>query len=183
MFIHQLGYFYRDGTLPAWPLRRRLALTLGALMSLVVATSLDAYPRSLVAVDTAEISHMYPTTAIVALAAVFHVGIVKLLRPHARRWLRRRGPWKVVVAINTVILTLFVWHMTALLIAVAIFEGLGGRLIDEPTFRWWVQRPVWIILPAISLAVLVAVFARVETMRPPRRRNRRDPPETSIRTR
>ena len=112
VFAHQLGYCWRDGSLR--PARRRWALALGGLCALVVITSLDVYPRSLVALQGQERSHMFPTTAGVAALAVFQTGVATLLAPAIARWLRRRGPWMAVIAINSVILTVFLWHMTAL---------------------------------------------------------------------
>lgn len=168
VFVHQLGYFYRDGTLIRWPVRRRASLAVAALTGLVVLTSLDVYPRSMVAVEGADLSHMYPTTAGVAVLALFQVGVVMLLRPYLGSMLQRRALWKSVVAVNAVILTLFLWHMTALLLAIFTYERFGGTLGDAPTAVWWAQRPLWIALPAAFLAVLVGVFSRIETVRPSR---------------
>jgi hypothetical protein len=60
--------------------------------------------------------------------------------------------------------------MTAYLLVVSAYEGLGGNLPAEPTAGWWAQRWLWLLAPAAVLAVLVAVFARVE---PAARRPRR----------
>ena len=67
VFAHQLGYCWRDGSLQS--ARRRWALALGGLCALVVITSLGVYPRSLVALQGQERSHMFPTTAGVAALA------------------------------------------------------------------------------------------------------------------
>jgi peptidoglycan/LPS O-acetylase OafA/YrhL len=165
VFAHQLGYCWRDGSLR--PARRRWALAIGGLCALVVITSLGVYPRSLVALQGQERSHMFPTTAGVAALAVFQTGVATLLAPAISRWLRRRGPWKAVIAINSVILTVFLWHMTALLVALLALERAGLKLGSEPTVAWWLQRPLWLVAPGSVLAVLVAVFARFEL---PRRR-------------
>ena len=165
VFVHQLGYFWRDGSLR--PVRRRWALALGGLCALVGITSLDVYPRSLVALQGQERSHLFPTTAGVAALAVFQTGVATLLAPAIARWLRRRGPWMAVTAINSVILTVFLWHMTALLVALLALERAGLKPLPEPTAAWWLQRPLWLVAPGIVLAALVAVFARFEL---PRRR-------------
>jgi len=47
----------------------------------------------------------------------------------------------------------------------------GGTLPAEPTASWWAQRWLWLLAPSAVLAVLVALFARVElAARRPRRR-------------
>jgi hypothetical protein len=70
-----------------------------------------------------------------------------------------------VVADNTVIMTVFLWHMTALLAALTLFEAAGLPIYAEPTAAWWVQRPLWLLIPGVLLAGLVALFARAETHR------------------
>lgn len=159
VFAHQLGYFWRDGRLAAR--RRQLALTAGGLLALVVVTNIDVYPRSMVA-QPDELSHMYPTTVGVAALATFQLGVVLLAAQSLGRWLRNRRPWTVVVALNSVILTIFLWHMTALLLFVLTLDELDVDLFAEPTAAWWAQRPLWLVGPAMFLAPLVAVFARIE---------------------
>jgi hypothetical protein len=165
VYAHQLGYFWRDGSLASRS--RQAALALGGLAGLVAVTALNAYPRSMVAVPGQALSHMYPTTAGVAALATFQTGVVLLLSARLARWLRRRRPWGVVAALNSVILTVYLWHMTALFVAVVAVESLGGTLPAEPTPTWWWQRPLWLIGPASVLVPLVAAFARVERRRPP----------------
>lgn len=162
VFAHQLGYWWRDGSLVAGGRRRALTLALGGLAALVGLTSLGPYPRSMVAVRGEGASNLLPTTACVAALAVFQLGVVLLVRPALARWLARRRPWSVVVAVNGVAMTVFTWHMTALLAAVLVVQGSGFELGSQPTASWWTSRPVWLLLPGVFLAGLVALFSRVE---------------------
>ena len=161
IFAHQLGYFWRDGTLTDGPRRRLWAMVLGGLTALIVLTNLGCYPRSMVSVR-GESSNMFPTTACIAALAVLQVGLVLLLRPAAERWLARRRPWTFTVSVNAVAMTIFTWHMTALVGAIALFQLAGGDLLRDPTPAWWAQRPLWLLLPGVLLAGLVAIFARFE---------------------
>ncbi len=52
--------------------------------------------------------------------------------------------------------------MTALVAAIGVFHLLGGVLLKDATTAWWIQRPLWVVLPGAFLAGLVAVFARFE---------------------
>jgi surface polysaccharide O-acyltransferase-like enzyme len=165
VYAHQLGYLWRDGGLASRS--RQAALALGGLAGLVAVTALHAYPRSMVAVPGQALSNMYPTTAGVAALATFQTGVVLLLSGRLARWLRRRRPWGAVAALNSMILTVYLWHMTALSAVVAAVEALGGALPAEPTPTWWWRRPLWLIGPALVLAPLVAAFARVERRRSP----------------
>ncbi|WP_052667296.1 acyltransferase family protein [Nitriliruptor alkaliphilus] len=162
VFVHQLGYFYRDGTLERIGWRGQLSLVLAAVAGMIVLTSLPVYPRSMVATRELAFSHMWPTTAVIAVVALLQAGLAMLLRPVASSWLARRRVWKVVIAVNAVILTVFVWHMTAKVAFIGLYEALGFELIAQPTAAWWAQRPLWVLGPGVVLGLLVATFARFE---------------------
>ena len=169
VFIHQLGYFYRDrfGRRPAGEPAagdRRTGAVLAATGVLLLAglTALPAYPSSMVATVGQERSNILPTTATIASLAVLQLGVIMLVRAPVSRWLRRPAVWRPVLAANTVILTIFLWHMTALLVVLAGLRALDVALPAEPTVAWWLQRPLWVLGPAVVLAGLIAVFARFE---------------------
>ncbi|WP_409331605.1 acyltransferase family protein [Trujillonella humicola] len=162
LFCHQLGYAWRTSRLGAAPLRRKLAVVAAGLAALVVLTTVGGFPRSMVATVGDPESNMFPTTAAIAALAVFQLGLLALLAPAADRWLRRPIPWRAVVALNVVAITVFLWHMTALLAVVLAVEALGGTLLTEPTAEWWAQRWLWLLAPAAVLAALIAAVGRVE---------------------
>ncbi len=162
VFVHQLGYFYRDGAFERIGRRGQAALSLGALTAMIVLTNLPVYAVSMVATRDVEFSHMFPTTAMIAVVGLLQTGLAMLLRPTLQAWLRRPRVWKTVIALNAVILTVFVWHMTAKVAVLGAYEALGFELLTEPTAAWWVQRPLWVVGPGLVLIVLVALFARFE---------------------
>jgi hypothetical protein len=69
--------------------------------------------------------------------------------------------------VNGVIMTLFLWHMTAYLLAILLLWPLGLGQQTDSTPRWWIERIVWLGAPSLILAGLVAIFGRFE--RPPPR--------------
>jgi hypothetical protein len=161
LFCHQLGYAWRSWELGRRPLAQRLAVVGVGLAGLIGLTVGAGYALSMVA-TTGEESNIFPTNATIAALAVFQLGLLALVTPAAERVLRRPAAWKPVVAINVVALTIFLWHMTAYLVVVWAYEGLGRTLLAEPTAGWWAQRWLWLLAPLAVLAVLVAMFARVE---------------------
>lgn len=179
---HQLGFFYADGRLAG---RRRLHLAMVAvgLGGLVLLTNpwvfepfgdarfdwfpgIGHYPKSLLGTDVEKISNAYPPTVCFLLGAVWAVGAVMLLRPVLARWLERARPWKATILVNGVIMTLFLWHMTAYLIVILALWPIGLGHQEDTTARSWLERPVWILVPGIVLAVIVVLVGRFE--RPPR---------------
>lgn len=179
LFPHQLGHFWGDGSVDRWPRKALWAMAAFGLGGLVVATNpwlferagddrfrwfpgIGHYPRSLLGTDVESVSNAYPPTVCFLLVGFWLIGLALLLRPRLTRWLQRPGPWKATIAGNAWIMTIFLWHMTAYLIAILLLWPLGFGQETEPTARWWLERPVWIVVPGVILAGLVAIFGRFE---------------------
>ena len=120
------------------------------------------YPRSLLGTDVESVSNAYPPTICFMLVGLWMIGLVLLLRPRLTAWLQRPGPWKATIAGNAWIMTLFLWHMTAYLLAILLLWPLGFGQETEPTARWWLERAIWILVPGAVLAGLVAMFGPIE---------------------
>ncbi|MGB2922107.1 MAG: acyltransferase [Mycobacterium sp.] len=170
VFCHQLGFAWHGWQLGRRPLIVRLAIA-GAGLATLVGLMLAGFPRSMVATVGAAESNLFPTNATIAALAVFQLGLLVLITPAADRLLRRQVWWKPVVAVNAVAMTVFVWHMTAYLAVLWIYERAGATLPAEPTAAWWAQRWLWLVAPLPVLALLIVVFGRAEfAARRPRRR-------------
>ncbi len=166
IFAHQLGYFWRDGRTSrkgrSTELKAALALSGFGIASLALLTTIGGYPQSMVATAGEHFSNMFPTTICIAALSVLQFGLILLFRPALDRWLQRRHIWRLVVAANAIAMTIFCWHMTALIIVIISFGALGGHLLSEPTSAWWIWRPFWLIAPGVVLVGLVAIFSRIE---------------------
>lgn len=154
LLVHQLGYLWRDRGRPST--RRGPAVLAAGLGGLVVLTALLGYPRSMVG------ANLWPTTPAVVALTVLQLGLVALVAPAADRLLRRRRPWRAVVAVNAVAMTLFVWHMTAWAVVFLVVEHVGLAPGGVPDAGWVLARPFWLVAPAVVLAGFVAVFRRAE---------------------
>jgi hypothetical protein len=103
-----------------------------------------------------------PTLALLATAAT-QLGLIMATYHRAQAWLRRPGPWQVVVGFNSVLLTMYLWHMSAVLLVAGALSGAG--VLPTPrvdTTLWWLWRIPWLLMLSLVLAVLVAIFSRVE---------------------
>ena len=94
------------------------------------------------------------------------IGAVMLLGPALSRWLERPGPWKVTIYLNSIIMTLFLWHMTAYFVVLLVLWPIGVGHQQDSTAAWWLLRPVFIGLSALVLAGIVALVGRFERPRP-----------------
>jgi hypothetical protein len=120
------------------------------------------YPRSLIGTDEEPITNIYPPTLCLLAAGFWSIGVALLVRGPVTRWLNKERPWRAVVAVNGMIMTLYLWHMTALLLAVLALWPLGFGRSDTSSAGYWLERPLWVGASGLILARLVAVFGRFE---------------------
>jgi fucose 4-O-acetylase-like acetyltransferase len=184
LFLHQLGYFYADGRLTALPRRAFVAMAAIGLGAMLLMTNLNRiwpdvgiYPKSLLGTDVGTVTNTNPPTLMMAAMGVWSIAGAMLLRPALSRWLRRARVWAAVITVNSVVMTLFLWHMTAFLLAVLVLWPLGLGQQGDTTASWWLERPLWELVPAAFLAPIVAIFGRFE--RPPPVRGDPGPPSGS----
>ncbi|HEX6968014.1 MAG TPA: acyltransferase [Micromonosporaceae bacterium] len=176
--VHQLGFVWWDArTRPAngpgsnrgrdaprlSRTRVAVSLLLVGLGALLALTLLGPYPISMINVPGERLHNVSPPTLALLALATAQFGLILLLRDTADRWLHRPGPWRSVIAVNAVILTVFLWHVSAALLVAAGLHLLG-RLVTPPvgSADWWLWRLPWLALSALVLAVLVAVLAPYE---------------------
>ncbi|MGH2821379.1 MAG: acyltransferase family protein, partial [Actinomycetota bacterium] len=172
---HQLGFFYADGSLERAGRRAHVAMALAGLAALVVLTNVGVYPRSMVGTDIERASNMNPPTLCIVALTFWQLGLAMTLRERAGKWLQRSRPWMGVIAINGMIMTVYLWHLTAYLVTIQLLYPLGLGHPTDSTGSWWLQRPLWLVAPALVLAGFVAVFGRFE--RPSNRARRTEASE------
>ncbi|MFI6575866.1 acyltransferase [Nocardiopsis sp. NPDC050513] len=165
--LHQLGYVWRD----RWARPRPLvaaAAALGGFALLLGLTVLGPYPISMVTVPGQELGNTSPPTFALLVLGLTQTAVVLLLSRPARRLLRRPRPWTAVVAVNSVVLTVFLWHMSAAVVTGAALYGTG-LLAQWPvgSAAWLLQRVPWLVSVALVLAVLVVAFGGVEARTAP----------------
>ena len=159
--MHQLGYAWQAGGFGN-P-RRCLLWAAGGMAALIALVSLGPYPISMVSVRGEEISNSLPPRVTLLALGVFQSGLLLAVEGPARRLLARGVVWTATVLINGLIMTIFLWHVTALLVvnAIAMITKVGIAFVPGAA-AWWLTRPPWFAAIAIVLAPLVALFSRFE---------------------
>lgn len=160
--VHQLGYWWGSAQRPkTWALG---FIALGVVWLYVLIVQFG-FPVAMVSVPGAEMSNTRPpTTAMLAVGSV-QIGTILLLTDLAQKWLRNVQVWAWVIVFNQMIMSIYLWHMTALLIvtgvAAYVFGGIG--LSEAPgTGFWWAVRPIWVALFTLVLIPFVLIFVRFE---------------------
>ncbi|BCL12688.1 acyltransferase family protein [Micromonospora sagamiensis] len=169
--VHQLGYAWYDARrgvdrplrrLPPSP-RVGWALLLGGVAVLVLLTTVGPYPVSMLNVPGERLDNAAPPSLALLVLATAQLGLIMVLRAPAERWLRRPGPWQAVIAVNAVVLTVFLWHLSAAILLVGGLDAVGllpTPPVDSPAWLAW--RVPWLLMLVVVLAALVAIFGPVE---------------------
>ena len=157
-FCHQFGFNYgriRDGSREmAW------MLFLGGLGALVVLTTTDLYPPSMVGVPGDPISNMSPPTLAIVALCTLQAGGVILIRPWMVARLETRKRWQLFSEYaNKFSMPVFLLHTTGLALTLAFLLLVFGYFPPpEPNLEWWLTRPLYVILPALFTAPLIYLF-------------------------
>ncbi|MDQ3941236.1 MAG: acyltransferase family protein [Actinomycetota bacterium] len=165
LFAHQLGFFYADGTLTRISRRTFAAIAVASLACLVALTNFSVYSRSMVGTASERVSNNDPPSVCIILLTLWLIALAMLMRGRAGSWLSRPRNWAAVIAANSVIMTVFLWHLTALLVAVVVAYPLGFPQFEGGSAGWWLSRPIWLAVAAAALAPFVVAFARFERPR------------------
>lgn len=171
--VHQLGYAWLDGALASR--LRRVTLALVGLIGLVIAVGAGPYPVSMIGIDGAELNNSMPTRVTMLLLGMAQGGLILLAEKPLARWLESRRVWFATVAVNARIMTLYLWHLTAmvLLIGALLLAGGVGLGVEPGSAAWWLTRPLWVGVLAVVVTGFVALLGRFEN---PRRDTRPAPP-------
>lgn len=161
-FSQELGFLYADGALVRARRRWWLAATAAALGVLLVLTGPGPYPVSMLGLPGQEVSNMLPPSVCVIAVGVVQLGLVMLARPALLRWLERPRAWRTVVAANSAVMTLFLWHITGLVLAAGAAYLAGLALPPIGSARWWAEKPLWLVAAAAVTAALVLLLSPVE---------------------
>lgn len=164
--VHQIGYWWssRDesgGVRDAlgWPIAG------AALAVLIAVTWVGWYPVAMVGVPGAGITNMTPPTFAIALLGLVQFGVIVGTQSAVRHRMARLESWHKVIAFSGVIMTVYLWHLSAMSLVAAgglfAFDGRAFR-IEPGTTQWWLTRPVWLGILLVATLGLVAIFARFE---------------------
>ena len=91
--------------------------------------------------------------------------MILLLEAPAKRRLEKSATWARVILVNQMIMTVYLWHMTALILLIGASFLLGGvgLAADPGSGAWWTLRPVWMVVLIAALTPFLLAFMRFES--------------------
>jgi hypothetical protein len=118
----------------------------------------------MVGLVTHGVNNSQPPKVTLLTLAIFQAGLLLSLEGPARRWLERVRVWTGVVLVSGRIMTLYLWHMTAMVLVIGsllLVDGLGlGLATASP--EWWMTRPIWLAVLTLATIPFVLLFGRFE---------------------
>ncbi|MDH3704686.1 MAG: acyltransferase [Acidimicrobiia bacterium] len=156
------GFAWRDELLPT---SRRLVAVAGLLWcAALAAVHLGPWPAAMVHFPGLDHSPTHPPSVALVLFGAAYSATAIALAPLVTRWLAaNRRAWSLVVAGNAVSMSVYLWHMTAMIGAGLVFYAFGWlptATVGEAA--WWLQKAPLMLTALVLLVALVAVVARHE---------------------
>lgn len=164
--VHQLGYAWFDGRFGK--AGARIAIGLTGVVILIVLTTVGPHPLSMISVPGEAVSNSLPPKLPMLALGIAQSGLLLACEGPLRVWLSRPAPWTATVLLNGMIMTIYLWHLTAttLLLGLAILAGNIGLSPEPASMAWWLSRPLWLGAYLAALLVLVLFVGRYERNRP-----------------
>ncbi len=160
--VHQLGYWWWRGDQNGRAMLFLFGLGIAWLWTLIGPAG---YPISMVSVPGEDFSNTRPpTTAMLAIGCI-QIALLLFLAGRVNQWLHRETPWAIVILAAQSIMTIYLWHLTVVIVVTGISIALGGfGLGTEPgTVAWWALRPVFVLVLIVLLLPFIAIFGRYES--------------------
>ncbi len=161
LFAQQLGFWYADGSLARLSRSTLWATVAGSFALLVALTWWGPYPVSMVGMPD-QTSNMTPPTICLLVLAVAQTAMAMLARTRVSRWLQRPRLWADVVRFSSMAMTVYLWHLSVLVLAFLALYGLGIEPPAAGSGLWWLTRPFWLLGLCLVLAVVATALSPLE---------------------
>lgn len=171
--VHQLGYAWRDGRIGKPPVL--LLVSVAGLAALALLIFKGPYPFAMVGSPGTDVSNTAPPKITLIALALCQFGLLMAIEAPMRRMLDGLRVWAATVLINSLIMTVYLWHITVMILVIGIAYGLGGFGLGLPpgSAEWWLSRPLWI---AVLYAFLIPVALLLTPLERMGRSRDRQPP-------
>jgi fucose 4-O-acetylase-like acetyltransferase len=160
--VHSLGYAWADSRIGG--VTHRLAASVAGLAATAALVIFGPYPVAMVGLVTHGVNNSQPPKVTLLTLAIFQAGLLLSLEGPARRWLERARVWIGVVLVSGRIMTLYLWHMTAMVVVIGSLLMLNGfgLVLATASPEWWMTRPIWLAVLTVATIPFVLVFGRFE---------------------
>jgi len=150
LFVQQLGFVYAQRSFA-----RRPAIPLGALVAAAGILALLFFNH---VYNADMLYNLNPPSVPLMLLGIAQLALLVLLHPVLNRAMRARTAQIVVFAIGTRLMTVYVWHLTCLLLVSGVALLIPHGLPDPGSAAWWKSRPL-VLLATFALIFLISLWS------------------------
>ncbi len=160
--VHHLGFAWRDGRMGS--AKQLIFYSALALLGLSLLVFQGPYPLAMVGSPDEGLSNTLPPKITLLALGIFQFGLLLALENPMRRALMGLRLWAATVLINSMIMTVYLWHITVMVVFVALLYLVGGvgLGIEPGTTDWWLSRPVWIAVLLVLLVPIALLLSPLE---------------------
>ncbi|WP_246153944.1 acyltransferase family protein [Saccharopolyspora hirsuta] len=153
--VQQIGFWYADGWFRFRSNGQLLAGAVGAFALLLASTTSGLYPADMLA-------NLNPPTTNLVLLGVVQVCVLARFADRLAVLVDRPGLRSAVDAIGKHSLTVYLWHMPAVVLFAAALLVLGFPWPEPLSAAWWLTRGAWLAGIALVLVPLATRLGRFE---------------------
>ena len=160
--VLELGFLWADGKLRA---RRFIAWAMcaGGLATMSILVAFFDFPVSMIDLTHGIRTNVQPPSIVLLALAVWQCGAMLLFEDAGNRWLQRPRAWRSVIAANSMVMTFYLWNMSAVVVAATILFPTGIAPQPEPlSTAWWLLRPAWWLACAVCIVPFMLGFRWAE---------------------
>lgn len=154
--LQQFGFFLADGTIHRIRPRTAVVALVGAVATLIALTGFLGYAPDLL------LAGNNPATVALVVLGVGQVAVLRLVYGRLVRVAERPRVAAVVARLNACSTAIYLWHMTALAVVVAVMIVFAVPLPTTFSPAWWVTRPVVLAVIALVLVPFVVLARAAE---------------------
>lgn len=160
--VHHLGYAWRDGRIGSTT--RLMVYSGSGMLALILLIFTGPYPFAMVGSPDEGLSNTAPPKITILALAVFQFGLLLALESPMRRILSGLRLWTATVLISSMIMTVYLWHITIMVVFVALLYLAGGfgLGIEPGSLDWWFSRPIWITTLLVILLPVALLLSPLE---------------------
>jgi peptidoglycan/LPS O-acetylase OafA/YrhL len=160
--IHNLGFAWRDGRMGG--VTQLLIYSALALLAMWLMVFHGPYPLAMVGSPDQILSNTTPPKITLLALGIFQFGLLLAVENPMRRALMNLRLWTATVLINSMIMTIYLWHITVMIVFIGLLYLAGGTGLGlEPgTINWWFSRPLWMTILAVLLVPIALLLSPLE---------------------
>ncbi|WP_423898979.1 acyltransferase family protein [Candidatus Pelagadaptatus aseana] len=165
--VHHLGFAWFDGKLGKPVVMLAIAIAAIGILGYIIFNG--PYPLAMAGSPDKAVSNSLPPKVSLIILGIAQFGLLHAIQKPMQKLLAGRTAWSLTVLVNSMIMTVYLWHMTILILAFGasyLSDGFGMNLVAGSE-GWWLSRPLWIGVLAAFLIPLALGLSFLERLPKP----------------